>query len=1045
MRILHAVALLALALCGWTSVLSAQVNTSSLRGTVADPAGALLPGAQVMLRSNATGVQREVTVASSGEYGFEYVPAGVYTVTVKRDGFQTRTRESVRLEPSQIAHIDFVMLVGSTQQSVEVSAATEQIMETTTVQQTGQLTETAINQLPVAHQDWSSILQLNPSLSTYGGPKPAAGVSITINGLPPAGFNLTIDGTNATSNPESPAIGFFGGPNIINTINNDAIAQVAIVKGIAPAPFGGTMSGNINIITKSGGRSFHGSLNEVNELSTYDARNQFVTVAKGRPRATFNEFGGSIGGPILRDRLFFFGSYEGARYSTAAVVTGLVPTPYLASISPAVYAPFFAAFPSLPQPSASPTAVSQTYNGTFSKRQKDGNGVARLDYYFNPNNQLSVRYVRGRPYLLAPLGVIPVNQNYTTGHTDAINAAFTHVAGHIATLSRFGANRIRFNRLFQGFGSDLEEITVSGIDSQGAENFTIAGRFITAEQSVVATYGHHTLEAGAILQRTDSGRTDLNTTTFGYSTLSHFQSNSPDSVVITFDLNPFNLRTYQYGGYIQDDYSVTKNLTLNLGLRYDYFTVPQEDTGRVFNRGVDPANPQLGPGFGPYRPANSMYNADWNNVQPRVGAAWNVGRLGTVIRGGAGAFVNPHPLFGGPISEVQSSASTPFRITLNASQVAAAGLKYPLPRSNYAATLAALQANGIVSSNFANTTINGDFPNPYSLQWMFGIEQQLPFSTVLEADYIGTRGLKENMVDVLNLPSRTTGVAPSPQLSTFQYYYPGDASNYHALQTTLKRPFTHNFAYGIAYTWARNMSFSDNNLLLTTSPQDNNNIKAEYGRSPFDIRNKVVINGLWQPPIEVWTGTHSHAGRLLTAGWQVSAVFTGASGLPANLVNRSSALYPSDRPDVAPGVGRYLSGYHSATAQAPYPNARQYLNPCAFLLPAPNGGDTPTPACSAASGTTAVAFTPGPSGAQVRGGNFGRFAVNLPGVINLDAGIAKTFEVTESVRFQLKMDAFNALNHTNLFNLGLNPNASNFGTLNSATARTVQLTGRLTF
>ena len=259
----------------------AQVSTASITGTITDTTGATIPDALVTLKNDATGITKTSKSNQDGVYSFDYVPIGAYTVTSVRTGFQSQSQH-LQLVAAQTARGDFSLGIAKTQDVVVVTAETP-LLNTTTSEQVSSLSQVELNQLPVAHQDWTSVLQLGPGISTQAVPNSPAGASLTLNGLPPAGFNLTVDGTNATSDPETPAFGFYQGPNIINTINNDSIAEVSIVKGIAPATIGGTMSGNVNIVTKSGGNKFHGSLYEINDISAFDARNQFLTT---RPRST---------------------------------------------------------------------------------------------------------------------------------------------------------------------------------------------------------------------------------------------------------------------------------------------------------------------------------------------------------------------------------------------------------------------------------------------------------------------------------------------------------------------------------------------------------------------------------------------------------------------------------------------------------------------------------------------------------------------------------------------------------------------------------------
>ena len=260
-----------LVLCTLTS-LNAQVNTATVSGTVTDSTGAVIPGATVNLENPLTGLTRIETSDASGRFTFPFVPIGTYSLKSEHAGFQSATVVDVQVVASMSLDLSVKMMLGTVQSSVAVNG-NEEGLQTTTSLQRSTLSEAQLNQLPVAHQNWVNLLALDPSVSLQG----AIGSGIIINGLPPSGYNVTVDGTNATSDPEFNAYNVYGAPNIINTVGNDAIAEVSMVKGIAPATIGGTMSGNINIVTKSGTNRFHGSAYEINEVSIYDARNQFLT------------------------------------------------------------------------------------------------------------------------------------------------------------------------------------------------------------------------------------------------------------------------------------------------------------------------------------------------------------------------------------------------------------------------------------------------------------------------------------------------------------------------------------------------------------------------------------------------------------------------------------------------------------------------------------------------------------------------------------------------------------------------------------------------
>jgi hypothetical protein len=1008
----------------WCS-LSAQVNTATVTGKVTDPSGAAVVGARVTMRQTATGIMRSVTSDAQGQYVFTFLSVGTYDLTAHSNGFRDQVQHNVVLEAGQSINLPVALPLASVDATVEVNAEQE-ALQTTSSSQEFTVSDVTLNTMPVAKEDWTSTLAYDTNVfkSTSAGSTTSSsqqGSGININGLPSSGYIITVDGTNATSNPEFEAYNFYQAPNIINTVSNDAIAEISTVKGIAPATIGNTISGDINLITKSGTNMFHGTLYENNQEALYEARNQFTTK---KPNLTFNQFGGSIGGPILRNRFFFFGDYEGARLYFFKALSGTVPTPYLESISPAIYAPLFAVFPSIPQPS-SPTALTGTYQGVATEQQRDGSGLARLDYAPNEHNTFAVRYIRARPQLLIPQ-VIPENSYTYSGHTDAVNANYLHVGKSWTEDTRFGFNQLKLSRIYHGYYTQLPQLTF-GFSSEGANLFLQHGNITTAEEAIAYAHGNHSIQFGGIYQRNFASRYKLVTPSIGYSTLAQFQANTPSSVLLTLYNLPsgtpgFGFSDNQFGGYFQDDYRAASNLTLNLGIRYDYYTVPRETLGRFYNRGIDPANPQNGPGFGPFRSANSVFDASYENVQPRIGFSWTPKGFDNtlVVRGGAGIFIEAHNFYAGIVGVIAPSASEPFQIGLSQSQLTQAGpnsgLTYPIIAPQYPTQIANLQAAGILSSNLPNTTINHYNPNPYSIQRYLGIEQGLPHGFLFYLDYVGNDAAQEDLYETKNLPNRTTGLSPVPNFGEFAYFTVGDHSNYNSLQTKLTKTYAHGLYISASYVWSKVLSYGDADLLQQLPPQDNNNIKAEYGRAPFNITDNFVINGRYDLPLNQLTRLEGPVAKRILGGWEVSAVFTRQTGLPLNPLDTASS-YPADRPNVVPGVSQYVGGYRT------FPGTHQYLNPAAFS----------TPPISPL------------SGAQVIGGNVQRYSLTAPGYEDLDASLIKNTAITEKVHFILRMDSFNVLNRTNLTSIVTTVNTANFGQATAATARTLQISGRITF
>jgi hypothetical protein len=513
-------------------------------GTVTDATGGAVPNAKVEATNQATNVKSAAMTNGDGRFALAFVPIGTYSIAVTARGFQTETKEGVPLSAGQMLDLIFTMTVGRLQQNVTVSAEAA-ALSYDSVDQHGVVPALKVHNLPTARQDWTGLLQLEPSVVQTGN----SNSGVSLNGLPPASFLLTVDGTNGSSNPELPSVGFYQGFNQINTVNSDAIEQVSITKGITPASVSG-MSGNVNIITKSGTNQFHGTVLEFNSLSTYNARNQFL---KTNPRSTFNQFGGSLGGPIIHNRLFFFLNYQGVRQSSFTALNGTVPTPLFASQAIAAqpqYAPIFAVFPAPNQP-YSPTALTAQWIGARSLIQDDNNAVARIDYYLNSSNWLSLRYTDSHPRKLAP-SVIAENARLSTGLSDSYNVQFTHVASGWTAATRAAYIRPDLIRLDEGYTVGLDGLSVNGVNSGGgAENFQIRGGTFEAGENISMTRGKHTIEFGGLVQRLNDSRLDDTTSVFTYSNTADFLNNIPNQVQVNFPLSAYQLHTYQFGFFVQ--------------------------------------------------------------------------------------------------------------------------------------------------------------------------------------------------------------------------------------------------------------------------------------------------------------------------------------------------------------------------------------------------------------------------------------------------------------------------------------------------------------
>lgn len=993
----------------WALPVYGQVNTATITGSVTDPAHAPVNGAKIQAQNEGTGVVRIAITNSSGHYALTFLAPGTYSVSVQVTGFQSYERKGVVVQAAQVAGVDVELTVGTITQSVTVAGQTP-LLNQDSSDQLHTVTNVEVRELPQAKLDWTNLLNFIPGVQKV---TTRGAYAYIMNGLAPHSLNLTVDGTNASSNAEVPSLGFYQQPNVINVLNIDAISEVSVVKGIAPASVGGTISGNVNLISKSGTNQFHGDLYEINSVSAYNARNQFLST---RPRSTFNQYGGAIGGPILRDKFFFFGSYEGVRSTQFAHISGDVPTPYFYSISPALYADAWSAMPNVPQPSNDPTALSVHYDTAGSQIQNDNNTVDRFDYYINPTNEVTFRYTRSAPDNVIPRIESGKDRTYEATD-DQYNVNFVHTTGNFVSSTRFGRNNLYLARADQGFYSNLEGVYIDPLSAGSGELFQLNGSSSTWMEDVSISHGDHFFQLGGIVQRRNGARIDLNTANLSYSTWDDYLNNIPSDVTITFDLPSSQLHYYQFGGYLQDNYKVTRALTLNLGVRYDYFTVPKEAESRLFTRGIDPARPQLGEGFGPYRSPNNLYNADYNNIQPRVGFAWTVGSTHqTVIRGGFGVFVSEHPLFAAAVDDMQAGPSVPFRISLGRGINVAGGLGYPIPRERFIPILNDLQSSGVVSTDLpSNTTIPSNWPNPYSMQWTMGVERDLGFGTVLSVGYVGSRGLKMPVQAPINYGDRITGIPADPTFPQFNLYALADRTTYHALQVKLDKRFSSGLSFGAYYTHAHGTAYGGGDTILSGSagPTDWPNMRLEFGPSDYNIRNSFSATTIYELPFARWAGLQGRAANAVLGGWQVSGIFSANDGTPVNVSRGGSTI--TSRPDLVQGVPTIMDNYQSTLL---------YLNKAAFSIP---------PIVTA-------------SGAQQYPGNVPRNAFYGPGMWNLDASLAKAFNITEKVRLQLRGDSFNSFNHTNLSCVSNNVTSGSFGQLTcSLSARTMQIGARLEF
>ena len=991
MRRFGNMAILALALpllC--VNLATAQVITSTLYGTVTDPSGAAIPGATVTATSDDTGTSSATTTDATGEFTLGSLQPGKYTIQIEAQGFKTRKQTGLQLAAGSRAREIYALEVGAVNTEVEVTAAAP-ILNSVTAEQRNNIVTEQITELPTVRRDWTGLLQLNTGVSNIDG-------RVSLNGLPSASFRFTVDGTDASASSEQPSISMYQNFNFVQGVSMEAVEEVNVAKGIASAEISSSMSGNVNIITRRGTNDIHGSLFELNQTENLNARNQTLT---NKPPLVFNQFGGSVGGPIIRNKLFAFGVYEGYRLRGFQSFNTTVPTKEFRDKALAVqpvYKPFFDIFPLPTQPY--PTgAITGTYVGSDSQAGQDNHLLTRVDWNMTGNTIVTGRYTRGRPNRRDPRATL--NYRDFLGQQEVGNLGVIHTAGKWTSETRFGVNFNSVNRLDNIYALGVAGITGNLGFSDAGETLLLEGTTWSIDQIFGLTKGRHSLRLGGQYSLLHVSRENIETPEIQYANEADFLANLPNRVQVTFGVNYFLMRQANTGFFIQDDFKVNRRFVLNMGVRWDYYSVPKEQDKRLFNR--------TGPyGYGTYVDGDAIYEPKYSSFSPRIGFAYTVDESAkTVIRGGAGIFYNPRVVYGGPVDIVQNALDQPNRVIYSKTDV----LKYGDPLRYLVKNENVLPIAMGPSSLIAGTALQPDWGNPHSYQFQFSIQRELTKDLVLETGYVGTRGLNLMMVLEQNQPNRITGLRPAMDYGTFRYRTQQESSNYHALQVNLRKRFSAGFLANVNYAWSKNMSYSgDADLLLPASVQDVNDIAGNYGPTNLDRPHRFVVDAVYDLPFDKISGSSSKANKLLLGGWQLSGIYYAQSGDPFNV---SFPGYTEQRPD-ATGAEQINSDWQSSLV---------YLNKAAYAQIPLSAVGYPTHA-----------------------GSLARNSVYGPGWWRFDMTIAKNTQITERIRFQLRCDMFNAFNHTSMTGIRNDIRRTDFGVLTGTRgARTIQLGGRLIF
>ncbi|MBI3280173.1 MAG: carboxypeptidase regulatory-like domain-containing protein, partial [Acidobacteria bacterium] len=378
-------------------MLIAQVTTATFYGIVNDPSGSIIPAAQVTLTNEGTGAKTTKVSDDRGEFVFDFLPVGRYTLSIEGKGFKRHEQRGMEFLAAQNVRQSFTLQLGQLAETVTVEATTP-LVNTVSSEQRESRSELEVTNLPVARRNYSSLLAIGTGV-TYTG---SSGNSVRLNGLGKSGTNITVDGTDASANPEGRATSMYQGFNYIDTLSIEGIQELQVIKGVIQAEYGQTLGGNVNLLTKSGTNTFHGSLFENFQAENLNARSQFL---RSKAPLTFNQYGGSLGGPVKHDRIFFFGAYEGYQERAFRAVSGNTPTPeFRAQVLRAqpIYKRAFDTLPEPNQPDTNPGDEVGFFLGATGSRASDNHVVVKGDIRVTEASNLALTYTRGRPFRINP-------------------------------------------------------------------------------------------------------------------------------------------------------------------------------------------------------------------------------------------------------------------------------------------------------------------------------------------------------------------------------------------------------------------------------------------------------------------------------------------------------------------------------------------------------------------------------------------------------------------------------------------------------------------
>jgi hypothetical protein len=986
-------------------------TTASIAGTITDSTGGALPAAEVTVRNLETGSVRTVSTDEAGRYVASSLELGPYEVRVEKTGFRPEVRTGITLVVGQHAEIDLTLAVGQLQEAVIVQEDSPAV-SVTTQDISGLVGERQVKDLPLNGRSYDQLLTLNPGIVNYtsqraggiGTSNSVVGSMFSSSGHRPQENLYLLNGVEFTSASE---INNTPGGVSGQLLGVDAVREFSVVRDAYGAEYGKRPGAQINIVTASGTNQLHGNLYEFVRNSALDARNFFDQ--GGIPDFQRNVFGGSLGGPLRKDKTFLFGNYEGFRQNLGLSDLTLVPDAPSRAAAVASVRPLLALWPVANGPelltsTGAPSGIAESFSNPNQSIREDF-GTVRFDQSLSHSDTFSAVYTADDSEAHSPTSN-PITRSDVFLREQVASLAETHIfSPTLLNTATFGFSRGAFffnsgtttglsgwihsgqpvGAVVVGGGTTLNgasQITNGGTNA--GSNLTAVRNLFTFNDQLTLTRGIHSVSLGGWLQRIQANDA-LVQDQYGqisFTNLQTFLQGKVSTYTYAPASTPLAWRSLEGALYADDAIKLKPSFELRVGFRAEFTDGWNEAQGRASNygfntNGVIASQPFVG--GSPFITNNSKFLP-----APRVGFAWSpFSSKKTVIRGGFGLY---YALLDSLSYRLDQNA--PFNSVFAVKNIAFASIA---PNAAYA------------GSRLIPSGIQPDLKTPTVESWTLKVDQQITPTTTLSVGYVGSHGYHELLSVDANLPAPTIcPAAPCPAgYPAGAFFYPANAplsnnsvwntthwfsegiSSYNGLEVDVTRRVGRGLQFRGAYTFSKSLNDGDsmNTSVATNSPafaSNPLNLRADYGRASFDVRHAGVINATYDLPFGRGTGTSPWL-RTLAANWQLSGIETVLSGLP---FTPQLSYNPSNDGDTRNPVRPSINPNFAGSVIQGGPN--RYFNPAAFVQPLP--------------GTY---------------GNAGRNTLQGPGQATTDISLAKKFSLTERLGLQFRAEAFNIFNHTN--------------------------------